>query len=113
MKACFLELFQHPQILQRKNRFFAYGLPMLFPPFYGDSGTSMIFTGYQSSCAFIFHSLRSRARFDTCSRHPNIINCFEANVTFSVADMETKNSILQETSLEKAHLVALRRDAFK
>jgi hypothetical protein len=113
MKACFLELFQHPQIQKRKNRFFAYGLPMLFPPFYGDSGTSMIFTGYQSSCAFIFHSLRSRARFDTYNRYLNIIDCFETNVTFSLADIVTTNSSLQETSLEKAHLVALRRDAFK
>ena len=73
----------------------------------------MIFTGYQSSSGFIFHSLRSRARFDTYSRYLNIIDCFETNVMFSLADIETTHSSLQETSLEKAHPVTLRRDAFK
>ena len=73
----------------------------------------MIFTGYQSSCAFIFHSLRSGARFDTYSRYLKIIDCFETNVMFSLADIETTHSSLQESSLEKAHPVTLRRDAFK
>lgn len=73
----------------------------------------MIFTVYQNSSTPIFRYPRSSVRFGIYSRHPKLIDCFEANVTFYLADIKTTNSSLQETPLAKAPLVALRQDAFE
>jgi len=73
----------------------------------------MIFTVYQNASTPIFCYPRSSVRFGIYSRHPKLIDCFETNVTFYLADIKITNSSLQETPLAKAHLVALRQNAFK
>ena len=73
----------------------------------------MIFTVYQNSSTPIFCYPRSSVRFGIYGRHPKLIDCFETNVTFYLADIKTTNSSLQESPLAKARLVALRQDAVK
>jgi hypothetical protein len=68
---------------------------------------------YQNSSTPIFRYSRSSVLFGIYSRHPKLIDCFETNVTFYLADRKTANSSLQESPLAEAHLVALRQDAVK